>query len=983
MDVKKEKNFAKTDEQTNKSELINYINHNVIGKDAVFSGPFGIRKILYCDYIASGRPLASIEDFLQKHVLPMYGNTHTTTSVTSLQMTFFRQEARDIIRNAVRASEHDAVIFAGSGVTGSVHKLINALNFSKPPVVFCGPFEHHSNLLPWREIAFEVVRISENANGDLNLHHLEAALEEWEKVGLPMVGCFSAASNVTGRLADTVATSILLHRYGALSLWDYATAAPYTEITMHPVVANGNASKDAIFISPHKFVGGVNTPGVLVASKTVFNNPVPSDCGGGSVFFVSDNNHKYLKDEETREEGGTPDIIGSIRAGLAFKLKEDIGSKEIMKHENDIYNHVLNAWKDVQSIEILGLTDSHKNNNKKTLAVFSFMIRHLDSGLYLHYSFIAALLNDLFGIQARGGCACAGPYAQDLLGISSDKVARFEKALTEDSRLDRRHLRRFKEYSPHEVLRPGFVRLSLPYFTTNEEADFIIEAVKMIAENGWNILPNYLFNPETGEWMHVKQKVFNDRKWLGQAKFTTSGMTFRAPTLDETKGSLPDTFEKCLSLAKEVFEKAKRAPETFLPNHDSIFNKSVEDLRWFLTPSEARMWVTKSQGRKVQALPKRTPSFTVRKKITELTLEEINKKVSISEFTKEKISRILNRQESNHKTPGVNGEDNSSLHTNGQVLSKDKTDIIMSNSIPDNGHTNGEINGNDSSLQMNSCSKNGRANTPSEVKFISPPKRLFKLTVQAIEDFKMINSGDRVLVCLSGGKDSLSLLHTLRQYQFYAKKQGVDFELGAVTVDPKTESYDPSPLIEYLSALGLPYFYEEQAILDQALSLPEVTSICAFCSRMKRGRLYHCARREKWNVLAMGQHLDDLAESFLMSTFQNGLLRTMKANYTVKERDLRVIRPFIYVREKDTRDFAENSILPVIPENCPACFEAPKERHRMKQLLASQEILHPKLFYSLKEALRPLMSKNETGMESGGKNPIVLHTGNNAYDSDE
>lgn len=249
------------------------------------------------------------------------------------------------------------------------------------------------------------------------------------------------------------------------------------------------------------------------------------------------------------------------------------------------------------------------------------------------------------------------------------------------------------------------------------------------------------------------------------------------------------------------------------------------------------------------------------------------------------------------------------------------------------------------------------------LRFHNPPKEIFKPAVECMEEFHMIEDGDRVLLCLSGGKDSLSMLHIIRQYQFYAGKKNVSFEFGAMTVDPQSAGYDPSPLIGYCKSLGVPYHYEEQDIIGMASKLPVCESICSFCSRMKRGRIYSCARREKYNVVALGQHLDDIAESFLMSTFHNGFLRSMKANYTVTEGDLRVIRPLIYVREKNLRLFAEKVRLPVIPENCPACFEAPKERHRMKQLLAHQEVLFPNLFQSLRTALHPLISKSKTGLE--------------------
>ncbi|GFO25657.1 tRNA 2-thiocytidine biosynthesis protein ttca [Plakobranchus ocellatus] len=255
--------------------------------------------------------------------------------------------------------------------------------------------------------------------------------------------------------------------------------------------------------------------------------------------------------------------------------------------------------------------------------------------------------------------------------------------------------------------------------------------------------------------------------------------------------------------------------------------------------------------------------------------------------------------------------------------------------------------------------------TRTAVRWFAPPKQIFKPTVTALEEYGMLGDGDKVLVCLSGGKDSLSLLHTIRQYQFYAMGKGIKFEFGAVTVDPMTPAYDPSPLKQYLASLGVPYFYESQSILETAEQLPyECASICSFCSRMKRGRIYAAARREGYNVLALGQHLDDLAESFLMSFFHNGNLNTMKAHYTVKQGDLRVIRPFVYVREADLRAFAEQRKLPIIAENCPACFEAPKERHRTKQLLAAQEVMFPQVYSSMMAALRPLMARQITNKSS-------------------
>jgi len=237
-----------------------------------------------------------------------------------------------------------------------------------------------------------------------------------------------------------------------------------------------------------------------------------------------------------------------------------------------------------------------------------------------------------------------------------------------------------------------------------------------------------------------------------------------------------------------------------------------------------------------------------------------------------------------------------------------------------------------------------------------PPKSILRLSGQAIAHYGMIQEGDRLLLGLSGGKDSLSLLQVLAHFQRVAP---VRFELGAITVDPEIPAFDPSPLKDYLAALGVPYFYQEQPIMDDASRHAEEPgfSFCAFCSRMKRGIIYSTARREGYNVIALAQHLDDLAQSFLMSAMHRGQLRTMQAHYTIDAGDLRVIRPFVYVRERQTAAFAESARLPIIPDNCPACFSMPTEREHMKQLLLAEEARYPQLFRNLLSALRPLMGE--------------------------
>ena len=244
--------------------------------------------------------------------------------------------------------------------------------------------------------------------------------------------------------------------------------------------------------------------------------------------------------------------------------------------------------------------------------------------------------------------------------------------------------------------------------------------------------------------------------------------------------------------------------------------------------------------------------------------------------------------------------------------------------------------------------------SPAAIAPVKPSRSLATEAGRAIGDYAMIRHGDRILLGLSGGKDSLSLLHILLDLQ---KRAPVKFELAACTVDPQSPEFDPSPLKPYLAGLGVPYFYDSQPIVEQAETHMKGNSFCAYCSRMRRGILYRVARENGYNVLALAQHLDDLAETFMMSAFFGGKLRTMQAHYLIDAGDLRVIRPLIYARERQTRDFAARAGLPVISENCPACFSMPMQRHQMKQLLAEQERQHDTLFSSLLTAMRPLMGE--------------------------
>lgn len=563
-----------------------YLRQQVVGADALITTPFGQRLMVYADYTASGRCLFLVERYLQ-NLQRIYANSHTEDDISGRSMTHLLEKAEAAIKNSVNAGTHGRIVPVGSGATGAIDKFQQIIGVMVPPatrqrlgellgqalgeadrmafdafvschqpVVFVGPYEHHSNEVSWRQGLASVVDVPLDVEGCTDLQALESLLQDPAYQGRMRIGSFSAASNVTGMRSPVHEIAALLHRYDAITCFDFAASAPYVEIDMNPPPGKypGDASLDAIFISPHKFLGGPGSTGVLVFNERLYHEELPPTVGaGGTVDYVGPVNQDFIRDIEAREKPGTPGVLQILKAGLVFGIKDRIGVAAIEKREHEVLQRVFDRWQNHPGIEILGNPDP-----KRRIAIVSFNIRN-SCGRYLHPKFVTTLLNDLFGIQSRAGCSCAGPYGHRLLGIGEEKSEEF-----------RTWIRR-----GYSGIKPGWCRVSLHYVMDDIEVDYIAEAVEFVAEQGKHFLPLYDFDLATGAWSH-RQNYVPLEPFSLDAAMECCGPDQSALSQPERVAHYTSSLAEARRLATELAARYS-GPETTLDD-------GLEQLRFFLLP---------------------------------------------------------------------------------------------------------------------------------------------------------------------------------------------------------------------------------------------------------------------------------------------------------------------------------------------------------------------------------------------------------------
>lgn len=466
----------------------------VIGRGQTFLSPYGEQTILYADWTASGRAYAPIEIYLQEHILPFAANTHTGSTETGSVMSQAYEEAKAVIKQHVGAGSDDVLLFCGSGMTAAVNKLQRLLGLRIPervkdylalpeidetrrPVVFVTHMEHHSNHTSWLETIATVEIINSDALGNVDLAHFGQLLHRYRYRPLK-IAAVTACSNVTGIETPYPEIARLIHRSGGWCFVDFACAAPYVAIDMHP--EDKDAQLDAIYFSVHKCLGGPGTPGVLIFNKQLYANKVPDHPGGGTVTYTNPwRTREYIADIETREDGGTPPVLQGIKAALCIRLKDAMGTERIRQREKELLAIVFARFKQIRNVLVLegGVTER--------LGIVSFVIQDT------HHNLVVKLLNDRFGIQVRGGCSCAGSYGHYLLKVGQTESAQLLSGIRAGDLKNK----------------PGWVRLSVHPTMTGEEVNFMMDAIAQTAANYGTWAQDYTYCPGSGEFRNLNTQA--------------------------------------------------------------------------------------------------------------------------------------------------------------------------------------------------------------------------------------------------------------------------------------------------------------------------------------------------------------------------------------------------------------------------------------------------------------------------------------------
>lgn len=464
----------------------------IIGSNLYFESPYGKKRILYADWIASGRMYRPIEQIFNDEIYPFVANTHTETNTTGSTMTIAYHEAKEIIKKHVNANQDDVLISSNSGMTGVINKLQRILGFKvhenhrsclnlcekETPIVFVTHMEHHSNQTSWLETIADVEIIQATEEGLVDLEHFRSLLEKHQE-RTTKVAAITSCSNVTGISTPYHEIAEMVHQYGGKCFVDFACSAPYIDIDMHP--ANPDQALDAIYFSPHKFLGGPSSSGILIFNKCLYKNAIPDIPGGGTVAWTNPwGGHKYYDSIEEREDGGTPSFLQTMRVALSIQLKEMMGTDKIKAREKELVDMI---WDDLYNLTNLHIL---ADDIKERLGVISFYIDDL------HYNLGVKLLNDRFGIQVRGGCSCAGTYGHYLLAVSEEKSNSITCSIDEGDL----------------STKPGWIRLSLHPTLTNKELNFIKQAIIDLAKNHREWAKDYQYNPKCNEFVH---KIFKDQ----------------------------------------------------------------------------------------------------------------------------------------------------------------------------------------------------------------------------------------------------------------------------------------------------------------------------------------------------------------------------------------------------------------------------------------------------------------------------------------